>query len=170
MNIDEEVKYKFKPVWLIILDLLIVYLIYCFVDGFISYSKIDAISFWMLSMLALTLWPIFKIVKISFRMLKGWPALVISKDGITDNLNDFSIKWRDVSEIYMTEEGRFAGSNLVVNLRAPDLYFCKTPIQKIFYKVRKYFTSADVAIKLSFINGKKEDVIDSINTYWPQSE
>lgn len=146
-----------------------VYWGYTFIADFISNPKINAFTSFMSAIAVIGLKPMVNIVALTLRVLKGLPALVITNDGIVDNVNNVSIDWRDVSEIYVTEEGIFANSDLVVNLQTPEIFFCKTPLQKVFYKVRKYFTSADVAIKLSFIKGKEENIVDSINTCWSQS-
>jgi hypothetical protein len=164
----EEIKYKFEPIWLIVLDLLFVYLIYITVSWFISHPQPDIFSAWMLSMFVLALLPVTTIIKLTFRMIRGLPAIIITESGIVDNVNGISIEWDDIFEIYVTEEGRFAGGNLVINLNNPEEFFGKTRLQFRIYKIRKYFTSADIAIKLSFVKGKNEDIVNTINTYWAQ--
>jgi len=164
----KEAKYRFEPIWLIILDLLFIYFIYIAVIGFISPSGFDIYLIWVLGLFAFALWPAITIVDLTFKMMKGVPALVITENGIIDNINNLSVKWSDILEIYITKEGRFAG-NLVINLNHPEEFFGKTRLRFKIYKIRKYFTSADIAIKLSFVKGKNEDIVNTINTYWAQS-
>ena len=165
----EEVKFKFEPIWLIVLNLLFVYLIYATVSGFIKNPHLDLFSALILGLFIFTFLLATIIIKLTFKMIKGLPALIITEDWIIDNINNTSVKWSDIVEIYVTNAGRFAGGNLVINLNNPKEFFGKTPLQFKFYKIRKQFTLADTAIKLSFVKGKNKDIIDTINYYWVQS-
>ena len=76
-----------------------------------------------------------------------------------------SIDWHDIEEINITTRGYRSGGNLMINLKEPKKYF-NTPLKYIKYKLRHFFTSADMSIKLDFIKGKNDKIAQLINAYW----
>jgi len=105
------------------------------------------------------------VLPMTFSMLRGKPAIVLTTQYLIDNIGRVSINWHDIAEIRVADRGYRGGGNLIVNLEQPRKYF-NTRLKYLIYKIRRYFTSADISIKLDFVSGKNENIARLINAYW----
>ncbi len=159
---EEKAEFKFEPIWISALTLLVLYVSFEMYYTFFSRPSYGLVGSLFLLLPAGFWWWVFPM---TFAMLRKKPAIVLTPQFLIDNIGGFSINWHDIAEIKVAERDFKSRGNLIVNLEDPRKYF-NTRLKYLGYKIRRYFTAADVSIKLDFVSGKNEDISRLINAYW----
>jgi hypothetical protein len=105
------------------------------------------------------------ILPVTIKMLRGIPAIVLTKDYLVDNFGGHSIEWNDIAEINIRKSSYQSLDKLIINLKQPEKYF-DTPIKKLLYKFGKLFTANDIGITLDFVSGNSDEIMQVIHAHW----
>jgi len=159
---EEKAEFKFEPVWIGLLTLLVLYVSFEMYYIFFSRPSYGLGGILLLLLPVAICW---FVLPMAFSILRKKPAIVLTSQYLIYNIGSISINWHDIAEIRVAERNYRGGGNLIVNLEQPRKYF-NTPLKYLGYKIRRYFTAADISIKLDFVAGKNENISRLINAYW----
>ncbi|MGZ3832623.1 MAG: hypothetical protein ACXVB0_03805, partial [Mucilaginibacter sp.] len=105
------------------------------------------------------------VLPMTVKMILGIPAMVLTNKYLVDNLGGHSIEWSDVSEIRIIQGQYRSFSKLIINLKRPEKYF-DTPLKKLLYKFRQFFTANDIGIITDFVSGTDLEIMQVVQAYW----
>ena len=157
-----EVRLKFQPIWITIISLMTLSFLYRFYIITVNHEALDATFLVRALFICLISWLILPLI---FKMLTGVPAILLTQDGLVDNLGNHYIKWEDILEIKLIESNYKSFDKLVINLKQPEKYF-DTMVKKLRYKFRQLFIANDVGIFLDFVAGNNGENAQLIQSFW----
>ena len=153
--------FKFSPFWVTFLSLLTFSLVYgCFaqvVQPLISWENFFLCLFPLLVS--------FLILPMTFKMIFNIPALVLTNDCLENNFRGYSIQWKDIADIQLSDSGYRSFASLVINLKEPQIFF-NTPFKKALYNFKQLFSVNDFLIKVDFVAGNNEEIFEIVMAYW----
>ncbi|HTH82825.1 MAG TPA: STM3941 family protein [Mucilaginibacter sp.] len=159
-----EIDFKFEPIWLTILSVLMLLLLY---KCFNAYNSNQSIGLFLALITPVILVSLF-VLPLGFKMILGIPAIALTNEYFVINYNGLSIDWHDIADIHITTNYKGI-STLIINLKQPEKYFGSS-LKKIKYQIRQIFTANDIIIPIDLISGKNEAIFQTVNAYWTKSD
>ena len=117
---ETEVKFKFQAAWVVFISLLAFSILYKFFTVAINETSFD-FSFLFAAIVPVCIsWVV---LPMTFKMIRGVPAMTLTKNYLVHNLGGHSIEWADIAEIRAIDGNNRSFSKLILNLRQPEKYF-----------------------------------------------
>ena len=156
--------FKFSPFWVTFLSLLTLSLVYgCFaqvVQPLISWENFFLCLFPLLVSVL--------ILPLTFKMIFNIPALVLTNDCLENNFRGYSIQWKDIADVQLSDSGYRSFGKLIINLKDPKKYF-NSPVKKLVYNAKQLFVVNDFSILVDFVAGENDDIFSIVKAYWTKN-
>jgi hypothetical protein len=160
----EETDFKFEPIWLTVLSLLMIFLLY---KSFTAYNPNQSMGLYIAAVFPVVLVSSY-IIPLGFKMMIGKPAIALTNEYFISNIGNLSIEWHDISEMHIAANNR-GFSALIINLKEPEKYF-NTPFKKIKYQLKQLFTANDISLPINLVAGDNQEIFQTINAYRSKQE
>lgn len=161
---DDEIEFKFNPVYVTVLFLATLITSSGFYVVYSDFSKLDIFAVIFLCFL-----PIFiglVAVPKFLRMIKGIPAIALTNSYLIDNTNRVIIDWNNILDVKIINTARGSGA-ISVTVKQPGKYF-KTFPKRLTYGITKLFTKNHIVIYYDLIVEKDNSLLGNIKKHLPE--
>lgn len=97
------------------------------------------------------------------------PAMTLSPDGLTNNVNRFNFSWKEIEsiEIKLAGDGRGSGKSIVLTLSDPNGYLesIPNPLRRFKLWVDLHIVSNGCSLSTGLVRGKMAEICREMNTY-----
>lgn len=159
MNMDEEIEFKFNPIWVSLYGAPSFFFIYLLIDDIINTEETRH-SY--IGLLIITVSYSWLYMPNLIKMLIGMPALKLTNDKLIFNINKLHIAWTDISGFRIKNTGNFIF--LIVKLVNHEKYVDDTGMRRIFNYLRG-LSDNEVAANILFIKGSDDRILSTIRNY-----
>jgi len=158
----DETKFRFEPIWVSIISVLPIAVIYQ------EYKTIVSSTFWLNGIIVFSVVSLFvciMILPLTFKLITGIPAILLTNDQLVDNVVGVNIDWSNIKDIRITGIQK---PFLTIILKDTDLFYSNinNPIKKILLKFIFLISPGDVSVNLALVAGDNDSIASMAQVYW----
>jgi len=158
----EDTKFKFEPIWVSVISVIPIAVIYQ------EYKTIVSSSFWLNGIILFTVVSLFvciMILPLTFKIITGIPAILLTNDQLVDNVVGVNIDWSNIEDIRITGIQK---PFLTIILKDTDLFYSSinNPVKKILLRFLFLISPGDVSVNLALVAGDNDSIASMAQVYW----
>jgi len=165
----EKEELSFSPLRPILFLIFVPPLIYYFSDLLNGVST----DIWLGLILLIPIW---KELRITFLMLTNKPAVILTDEAITITERGYTIKWTDMKDVYLANDGSASGGitapknrYVILRVREPEKYIksIKNPFTRYYrWYTRNLWSLSPFEVSLFLVRGDDDEIYHTILRYY----
>lgn len=158
-----ETGFKFQPFYVLFLAASFAGLLYVALRDIYSDASFDWIGF--TGFILLPAIAELYVVTMVIKMLLGIPAIVLTPDGLVNNVSKVTIDWSNVANLRL--EGSWKPF-LAIDLKDTGKFYADipNPLKRYSLRLLNLVSPGDISIYLAFVSGNEQEVFASSTAYW----